>query len=93
MTTLLVYKRDHHKNHWFNNYVGYLVKSMAVGTTVFIIVFKSDHRRNPNLNCTVGNQRNDIIVSVFTNIETITPVIIVFIYVFKSSHQVCVIFF
>jgi len=88
MTTLLVYKTDHHKNHCFNNYVGNLVKPMAIETTIFIITFKRDRYRNLKLNCTVGKQRNDVIVSMFTNTETIMSVTIVFICVFKSSHQV-----
>ena len=88
MIALLVYKRVHHKNQCFNNYVGNPVKSMAIETRVFINKFKRDHRRNFKLNCTVGNQRNDVIVSMFTNIETIKSVTVVFIYVFKSPHKV-----
>ena len=56
--TLLVRKRDHHKNKWINDYFGNNVKSMAVETTFLITKFKRDHRRNHRLNCNVGNQLN-----------------------------------
>jgi hypothetical protein len=83
MITLLVWtnKRDHHKNHWINDYH---VKSMVIETTLLITKFKRDHRRNHRLTGNVGNQLN---YSKHRNNYVSNNWVI---YVFKPSGQVCV---